>query len=119
MYDFKLIPNKRIFQVEVSGTIDIIEGSKIIEELRSRLKSINASEYVLVLDGRTVKPASILVIPSIHSFINTCYNAPFKKFIFIGDDNLNTYAASMIKSYNHADKKIILVKSTEEAMKHF
>lgn len=116
MYKCKILAPNKILLIEVSGTITGIEGDNIVNEYRRTIQGINTKDYSLILEGKDAVASSFLVLPLIQKFITLCYNTPFKKFIFIGNDLQNSYASNLISSNNTLNKNIQLANNVDEAL---
>jgi hypothetical protein len=117
MHDFKINKEKKFFIAEMRGRVDLNEGSNIINEFQAMIQTFNVNEYTFILSGKTMSPSSLFVLPMIRKFIKMCYDTPFKKFFFIGDETQNAYAQNLVKSNNSQQKDITITTSMDEAMK--
>lgn len=118
MYTMEIKSKERIFLITMSGFMTEEESLAYIKEYKEKIKSINSSEYNIVVDGKELKTTSQKLIGLIQEAQNLIANTPFKqRYSIMPKSTISTSQIKRVSSENKVFDDTIFVESYEEVLK--
>jgi NAD(P)H-hydrate repair Nnr-like enzyme with NAD(P)H-hydrate dehydratase domain len=90
MYNFQLKPEEKVFLITLGGLINSQEAQKAKEELLKKFKTVNTSDYYLVLDCQELKASAQDMLDQEKKNIELLVKTPFKGRFLIESKTLIT-----------------------------
>jgi hypothetical protein len=116
MYKIDINTSKKIFSLVAEGMFTVDEAKNCLKDYESKLKSINVTDYVLLVDARkqstSIPEVGELLVEALKKYLST----PFKKRYYV---KLNSIVAmSQIKRLGgkEFEDKFDVVNTPEEVI---
>ncbi|WP_040213095.1 hypothetical protein [Clostridium polynesiense] len=81
MFEIKIDSGKKVFYAFAEGFFNMDEAKKFEQEFLAKAKSVNTSEYSLLINTKDLKPSSPEVADNMSNIIKMYLETPFKKRI--------------------------------------
>lgn len=117
MYQLEIKPSKKIFSITLSGILSKEEGVKLMTDLSSRLKTINTSQYYVIINAEDLNAGGQDSVDNIKAITGILETAAFKGYYNITPKSI--IAELQVKRVvgNEIFNKITSVKSYEEVLR--
>lgn len=79
MYKIDINTQKKLFHVKAEGFFTVEEAKEFIGAFKAKVKTIDSSQYTLLVDGKDQKTSSADVAPLLETAIGLYIQTPFKK----------------------------------------
>lgn len=116
MYEFKIEPNENIVLITLNGLLSKNEWDAFLALLLEKLKSLNTSQYHVIIDTQNLKASAVDSIDNIKTAVQLFVTTPFKGRYNIVSKSVitNVQIKQIVK--NHILNKITPVGSYEEIL---
>lgn len=118
MYKIDTYPQKKLFHVKTEGFFTVEEAKEFIDDFKTKAKTIDPSQYTLLVDAKDQKTSNADVAPLLETAIGLYIQTPFKKRYSVVMNS--SIAMQQIKRI--ANKEVIdsfsFFESEEEALRN-
>lgn len=90
MFKIEINSQKKLFHVTTSGFFTLSEAQAYVDDFKNKAKTIDASQYVLLINGKDQKTASTEVATLLESAMDLYMKTPFKKRYSVVMDSVVT-----------------------------
>jgi hypothetical protein len=108
-------PVKKVFFVRTSGMVSFDEAKDYINDLEAKIKTVDPSQYSLIIDAREQKAVSPDTVQLLEKALNIYSSTPFAKRYSVVLES--TIAMSQIKRVGKGVDLFTMVTSIEDALK--
>lgn len=117
MYTIETKQQEKKLLITTSGSFSIEEAEKYISQLEATLKTINPSQYDLIIDGREQKVIGQEVLPLLEKAIGIYLATPFKSRRSVEFDSAVTKSQIKRLGKNELLENFTFHDSLEDALK--
>jgi hypothetical protein len=116
MYKIDVNSSKKLLSVKAEGMFTAEEGKACLKEYESKMRTINAKEYVLLVDARGQSTSTPEVGEILTEALNKYLSTPFKERYYVKLDSV--IAMSQIKRLGGSEfaSKFKVVNTPEEVI---